>query len=356
MDLYILPKRVNDGRYFHRDSYRFWIRAYGNFNDFDFHSGTHFTYNEDGSISAEIVTDMDPLEYQIRGISQGPDVLPGAAYYRLLENNSFAAVIPNPDGKVTITYEPGNIKPFERVVPKIQNLSDFTHSSFFYFHNPDDQHWVYPLLLARGHSPRALLLNSIDDIRFDDVLISTPGFGSPSLFVQRYNAGIAKALNNVSEWLKSENLYSQQESALLIAYIGLIHQAIWYYQQLVGNQIRNRENDAIIFDLNPEIARKIVSSVSPNHPLWASAGNVPEILITLLNESDSVISYVENVARNHQEYDVVRVAYQALISRNAPKYATIEEMPYYNWIIEQHGQGSLARLARSWYSTARPDM
>ena len=356
MDLYILPKRVNDGRYFHRDSYRFWIRAYGNFNDFDFHSGAHFTYNEDGSISAEIETDMNPVEYQIRGISQGPDVLPGATDYRLLENNTFAAVIPNPDGKVTITFEPGNIKPFERVAPDIQNVSGITYSSFFHFKNNNDQHWVYPLLLARGHSPRTTLLNSPDDIRFDDVLISNAGFGSTGLFVQRHNEGIVNALNNVSSWLENNNLYTQQEFALMIAYIGLVNQALRFNQLLVNNQIKSRENDAIIFEVIPEIAQEIVSSVPPNHPLWATTGNVPEILITMLNESDSVISYVENMARNHQDYDVVRVAYQALISRNAPEYATIEEMPYYNWIIEQHGQGSLARLAHRWYRTARPDM
>jgi hypothetical protein len=356
LDVYILPKKVSEGRYFHRDPYRFWIRAYGNFNDFDFHSGAHFSYNEDGSISAEIETDMNPVEYQIRGITQGPDVLPGADDYILRDDKTFAAVIPNPDGKVTITYKPGNITPFERIAPAISNFSTLSYNSFIHFKNPDDKHWVYPVLLSQSHSPRTTLLNSPDDIRFDDVLISNAGFGSTGLFVQRHNEGILNALNNVSSWLENDNLYTQQEFALMIAYIGLVNQALRFNQLLVNNQIKSRENDAIIFEVNPDVARKIVSAVPPNHPLWASAGNVPEILITMLNESDSVINYVEKMARNHPEYDVVRVAYQALISSKAPEYATIEEMPYFNWIIERYGHGSMARSAQRWYVSARPDI
>jgi hypothetical protein len=352
LDVYILPKRVNDGRYLHRDSYRFWIRAYGNFNDFDYHSGIPFDYNDDGSISVDIYTELNPVHYKIRGISQGPEVFPGADEYIIRNDNTFEAVIPNPHGKVTLTFKPGNTEPFERLVPDFSNHIGLIQNSFFHFKNPDDQHWVYPLLISRGQSLQITLINSSADLMFDDVLVSHIRFGSADQFLKRHNERISKALLNVSDWLISENLHQQQEAASLIAYIVLINQALMFNQELVNNRIRNRDTGARIFDVDPQIAELILKKVSPVHPLWATAGNGPEILITLMNESESVIRYIENIARNHQDDTIVRAAYQALISRNGASYDSFEDMPYYNWIIDRYGYNNLARLAEKWYMSA----
>jgi len=155
LDIFLLPHSYNNGEYFDQQVYLKWIRAYGNFNGYDFFSGEIFRANKDGSISAFIKTDLDTIRYQIRGLTRGIAVLPGADEYSTI-GSDFEAVIYNTSDtdSVELRFNPNEKQPYARVLPEAPVSWQVSLAAFVHFHNDNDKYWSLPL--KRIHSKRLI--------------------------------------------------------------------------------------------------------------------------------------------------------------------------------------------------------
>jgi len=338
LDIFLLPHSYNNGEYFDQQVYLKWIRAYGNFNGYDFFSGEIFRANKDGSISAFIKTDLDTIRYQIRGLTRGATVLPGADEYSTL-GSDFEAVIYNKSDtdSIELRFNPNQKQPYSRVLPEAPVSWQVSLAAFVHFHNDNDKYWS--LSLERTHSKRLIYytLSSAKDsgippAEIKKAMLRSYGFHSSSQ--------MSAFRDSVLSALEIKDLHPKQRSALLISYLGSIQQQRTRerYLQSIGQELSDLKIHYDVFD-------EIFRTVDPRNPVWALNDEAPLMLLLETNYSDEAVSYAEQMILNHADGMVVRHLVLSLIERFANDYEKVTEMPYYSLIVNRYGERHLARRA-----------
>ncbi|MEX0648049.1 MAG: carboxypeptidase-like regulatory domain-containing protein [Balneolaceae bacterium] len=349
-DIYILPKKYNDGKYFHHPEYLEWIRVYGDFNHYNYDEGVPFTLNDDGSVTAEITVDRDTIRYQLRGLAGGASVLPGAASYDQRPDGSFEATLIKPPGEETfkIHYDPSEEFPY----PRMGNSRDpvrLSKNAFINFKNLSDRNWVEPLILRNIYYTSIKFIESTRDISAeyaDDEDLRDMTMGRYLL------KQIDKSKKQVESEIEKGGHHQQQLAALYVAYAGLLAQEKHYMSYPDDSEPE--------FEINQSLLEKIIRDVPAVHPLWAGRFS-PVILAEVLECNTQSVRYIEEMAEHHQNDDVFRETVLFLTTLHANRYSDAEEMPYYQWVIRRYGDRNLARRVRNTFrevstSEAAPDL
>lgn len=343
MDIKLVPKQYNHGRHFDKRSYTDWIRAYGNFNEYDYFSGYIFESNPDGSITTTIPADSDTVRYQVRGITGRPGPLPGESRTEIREDNTYEGVIYPPAGtdSLRLRYDPAQTDVFPREIPTSLTSRDIDlryHNALLSFTNPENFYWFKPLYLVnRTHVPVALLRRgeTPNSARSEDNI-------SPFSGMSRYSAAAAyKQRKNVLDALEKETLHEQQRSALYIAYLGLLAQEVRW------NRNNTQPEDQLKKDHAPtiEFLKEITENVQPRHPMWALHSEAAVQLLTFSDFNSEIVTYAERMVRQHEDDMVVRKLVLKLIRKSADAFDHYEDMPEYRWIVQRYGENNLARKA-----------
>ena len=347
IDIYLIPKVYNDGRYFGIPEYREWIRVYGNFNGYKYEEGVDFELNRDGSVSAQIETHRDTLRYQTRGLADGQSVLPGASAYHLRPDGSFEGVLVKAEGadEFEIKYDPSEEFPYPRAVGDFQIPVNVSKRAFFHFKNPNDRYWTEPLVLRNGfYLPFSVIDAPLFSLRDSSLKESINEIRALHLILKN----LEKRKNQVEAAIDKQDLHQQQKSALYIAYAGLAAVEKQYIEY-TSRQDKHQKEKA---DINTSLIERIINEVSPLHPLWAGRHS-PVILAEVLNCNTASIQYLEQVAENHTNNRVVRDAILFLTRFRAADFSEAEDTPYHNWVINRYGNGNLAGLVRQLFRESK---
>ena len=346
-DLYILPAAYNRGTYFKNPEYLEWIRVYGDFNGYDFFNGIPFRLNDDGSITATIPAEKNTIRYQIKGL--GASVLPGAHDYHLREDGSFEAILIKPEGSdvFEITYDPSEEMIYSRS-PIPENIPfRINRSHYIRFGNPNDLYWIEPLkLLRNAFYSTFTVIETPDDIP-PDILTEKESININVAEEFPWLHQIEDQMRNIESTLRNKPLHEQQISAFLIGYTGLLTQIKLWTEMM--NTVNPQQTESLGEDpVSPdkELLKWILNEVSPIHPLWGSGRSAATSLIESFEFDPEAIRYAEEMAQHHASDDVVRTMSLFLIRHRAPEFDRVEEMPYYQWIIERYGDNNLAQRAR----------
>ena len=338
MSVYLVPVSYNDGKYFDIQAYLRWIRVFGNFNDYDFFSGEIFRANDDGSISAFIKTDLDTIRYQVRGLTNGIAVLPGADDYAALGSNFEAILYKVSDAdSVEIRFHPNETQPYSHAYTNSPATRQIPISAFVHFKDYSDKFWSIPL--QRVQTSR-ISYQPIEKPAYsgipENILKEARSMGYDFLSTKR----ISSFRDSVIKDLNENNLHPQQTSALLISYVGLVEQqrSRQQYLERTGREPQAMQIDDNIFD-------RIFNTVDPRNPVWALNHDAPLVLLEETGYSSDAVAYAERMIRQHANDMVVRNLVLRLIERRAGDFESIKEMPYYNWIVDRYGENNLARRA-----------
>lgn len=337
MDIRLVPRYANDGRHFDKEPYREWIRAYGNFNGYDFHSGIIFKENRDGSISAMLPADRDTIRYQVRGVTSGAAPLPDEQHTHLRDDRTFEGVIIPPAGadSVEIRYDPSKETIYTKGIEKLSHLASRRPNARLTFGDESDFMWIQPLSLINStrfsfESSSAYSLTPEEPGRTSSQMNALDGawhFRSAGEYRGR-----------VIEHLTELDLHQQQRAALYIALLGLIEQeARWarFRQQ--------QQSDAYMPSL--DFLYKLIEEVHPLHPLWARNPGAATQLLKQSNFDPKIEAYTQQMVREHPDDLVVRNLVLEMIEENARQYSNARDMPEYQWIVERYGESNLARKA-----------
>jgi len=342
MTIYLIPSSYKKGQYFDKEPYLKWIRAYGNFSDYDFFSGEIFRANDDGSISAFIKTDLDTIRYQIRGLSNGATVLPGADDYAV-RGKSFEALLYNtgdPDS-VELRFHPDEKHPYSFEFPDGLTSSRTPLSSFLHFPRATDKFWIQPLEQANSS---LMTFQTISKSKFSDM----PDEKLKKSFYNSYDWFSTSLMSvfrdSIIRDLQLENLHPQQRSAMLISYVGLIDQQLDRNRYL-SRFSKEREPEPVSVEVGEAIFREIIETVDPRNPVWALNPDAPLTFLEQTGYSADGVEYAEQMIKFHSDDMVVRNLVLKLIERRACQFGDIREMPYYSWIVDRYGENNLARRA-----------
>ena len=345
LDIHLLPNSYNSGEYFDRQVYTEWIRAFGNFNDYDFFSGEIFRANNDGSISAFIKTDIDTIRYQVRGITRGVTVLPGTDDYRV-RNDDFEAVLYNTSDadSVELRFNPNEDQPYESALPEGPVSWQVPLSAFIHFHKESDKFWSTPLSRSGAAQLHFRTLSNPARNGVPAEFLKQSMFRSYDFRSTQY---MEASRDSVINSLKQDHLHPLQRSALLISYVGLIemHRTRERYLENIGQQPPKLQIDRDIFN-------EIYSTVNPGNPVWALNHDAPLILLNETNFSDKAVAYAEQMVRQHSDDMVVRNLVLRLIEKRADEFKDVRNMPYYEWIVKRYGENNLARRAINTFEQA----
>ena len=339
MTIQLVPYSYNSGNHFDKEAYVNWIRAYGNFNDYDFFSGEIFKTNSDGSVSAFIKTDLDTIRYQIRGLANGSSVLPDADYYDI-RGRGFEAVIINTSDRdsVELRFHPDENRPYNLTFPDGLRSWQSPMSAFITFQNPTDKFWVRPLSRVRSARMTYETRTGSEPVTPDDPMIQDAFYSS---YDWRSTSLMSAYRDSVVKNIRQLNLQNQQRSALLISYVGLLD------QELDRNGYLERMGQTPDQPVADEwVINTILSSVDPRHPVWALNDDAPLRFLEAGEYRDDVVRYAEQMVKQHPDGMVVRNLALALIEKKAQEFETVNEMPYYGWIVDRYGENNLARRAK----------
>lgn len=260
LSIYLVPALYNNGRHFDKQEYLKWIRAYGNFNDYDFFTGESFRANDDGSISAFIKTDKDTIRYQVKGLSNGSAVLPGADDYAV-QGQSFEALLYNTTNadSVELRFHPENKRPYDYEIPEGLGPHRIRLHAFLQFDRPTDKFWTQPLQLMRTAFTNVQTLTKAETENIHRLLIRESLSDSDSW----WSAEILIAnRDTVTKALQQRDLHPQQRSALLISYVSLINQQLDRSEYLARI---DQEPDPL--NVEDSIFQEIIETVDPRNPV-----------------------------------------------------------------------------------------
>lgn len=337
MDIRLVPRYTNDGRHFDKEPYREWIRVYGNFNGYDFHTGIIFEPNRDGSISAMLPADRDTIRYQVRGITSGAAPLPDDERTHLRENRTFEGVIIPPAGadSVELRYDPSKKTIYTREIKEIPYLSSRRPNARLSFRKKSDFMWIQPLSLMNS------TWLSYESSSSYSLTPEEPDLSSSQITVlggARHFRSAGQYRSKIMKHLTGLELHPQQRAALYIAYLGLTHQ-----ESRWGRVTTEHESNFTVPTL--EFLHKLIEEVHPLHPLWARNPGAATQLLKQSGFDPKIEEYAQQVVREHPDDLVVRNLVLEMIEENARQYNDVREMPEYQWIVERYGERNLARKA-----------
>lgn len=338
MSIYLVPAMYDSGRHFDKQEYLYWIRVYGNFNDYDFFTGESFTANDDGSISAFIKTDKDTIRYQVKRLSNSSSVLPEADDYAV-RGQSFEAVIYNTAkaDSIELRFHPDENRPYDYEIPEGLLPWQIQQRAFLYFARPTDKFWTQPLQLSRTAT---INIHTLTRPEASNTMQELLRESQSESYDWLSTLEIAANRDSIAKALQQNDLHPQQRSALLIAYVSLIEQQLERSEYLVRI---GREPTPLNIDVS--ILQDIIRTVDPRNPVWALNSGAALTLLNQSDYSDKAVDYAEQMIKQHADDMVVRNLVLRLIERRASWYNDVREMPYYSWILERYGENNLARKA-----------
>lgn len=351
---YLLPKRYDNGRYFKNEEYMEWIRVYGNFNNYDFNSGTRFEYNEDGSVTARIQSKADTLTWQVRGLTSGADVLPGADFYRMRHDGTYEAVIVNPDSVEVIRYKPRETVPYHR------SSRDLTvgYGLFLQMEMASDSLWFAVADLSSNFYTRFRYIESLDEISTDSAIVelwqnSDVGMGefSSGNYYSRLLDSIIYQLKSIENLIEKGGFPAEKEIALHLCYIHMVIQIYEMTERYNSYplEFRSNQGEDIQFPteiIDQKIIFKTFEIAPPTHPMWAVQPEAPAMILQNYDYDDEVLRYFEQMVRYNTNDQLAASLFLHLIDSETGRSSSIEETSYYYWILERYGNGNLARKAR----------
>ncbi|WP_340102602.1 carboxypeptidase-like regulatory domain-containing protein [Rhodohalobacter sp. 8-1] len=338
LTIHLVPVEYNSGRHFDKRTFLKWARAYGNFNGYDFFTGESFRANKDGSISAFIKTDKDTIRYQVKGLSNGSDILPGADDYAV-RGQSFEAILYNTPGtdSIELRYHPDEPLPY--VYEKPDGLQHWQEplSAFLHFARSTDKFWVEPLQLTKSN---IMNFRTLSDSEASDISTKALNEYLYKSYDWRSTTKFAADRESIIKALQQQDLHPHQRSALLISYIGLIQQQLKRseYLEKIGRDLKP-------LNVDDSVLQEAIESVDPRNPVWTLNSYAALTLLKQSDYSDKAVDYAELMIKHHADDMVVRNLVLNLIERYANRYRNAQEMPYYSWIVDRYGENNLARRA-----------
>jgi len=341
--VYLEPEPYKPGRYFHRKEYLRWIRAYGNFNQYSYADGVHFHYQPDGSITADIESDQDTIRYIIRGLTNGPGVLPGADNYILNQDGDYEGVLINDKGAIQLKYDPSVEWPYQASSVNLSGLSPFRYRGYLSFRNMEDTLWVRGPSMARSGfaSQVGIISNSTES----QMQVNRNYRGSGGFFKQM-DKEIKSGLKEMEKQIPEEKEL-QREAVLLLAYTGMVTNWFQYNEQ--HRRFTSSGNFDLI-EINDSFFQRIIQKVTPVHPMWSMNLQMPVKILEHadFSRNDEVIDYFTNMAKYHANSNLSAVVIQKLLDLELNKNRINPESVrfLYKLILERFGDSNLARKAR----------
>ncbi len=352
MNVLLLPKYFNDGRYFGNSDYLEWIRIMGNFNDYDFHSGKQFSLNSDGSISAMVPVTSDTIRIQVRGLTygQGASAIPPADSYELLPDNTFVSVLYSnlPPDSLEIRYVPGETIPYRRILPGNMRGNIPAIRGFLTYANELDRYWTEPLSTMQT----LMVQFRVVDYSFSE--------GIPPLDQMAFQKSDRRSvfdidwnsiMEEITDALKINSLHEQQVNLLLMAYAGVVHRANMNRDHLIRF---GRDDNPAEIAYDPLIVDRIPDEIVPGHPVWARNGQLPIFLLEQHQFNERWTAYFTELVRYHNNSDLAARVSQAIVGGTAGHYQSVEQMPVYQAIYQRFGEGNVLRRAVEIFEHRKP--
>ena len=343
MNILMLPRYFNDGRHFTNEDYLKWIRVQGNFNNYDFNSGTPFTLNRDGYISAMVPVTSDTMRIQVRGLNygQGASAMPPADRYELLPDNTFVSVLYRnlPADSLEIRYKPNETIPYQGIIPSGRSPNSLAIRGFLTFEKELDRYWVEPITAMQAIPFRYEVLDSkfSEGIPKKDQMILQER-EVRSFFDMEWN----NSLKKISNALKISSLHEQQVNLLLLAYAGVVHRAA-----ISKDYFKRVGRDESIPEIEYDIVTiyRIFDEIEPGHTIWARNRLLPQFLLELLQFDDRLITYFTDLVLYHSNDALAANVTEAIVEATAQNYQAVDQMPVYQAILQRFGEGSVLRRA-----------
>jgi len=361
MDVVLLPVFFNDGRYFENEEYLSWIRVVGDFNDYDFNTGSNFSLNDDGSISAFIPVTADTVRFQVRGLSYGrggsATPIPPLDEINIHPNNSFEAVRYRdlPDDSLEVRFIPGESIPYQRYLPSDDESIPFTIRGIISLHEESDRHWIWPLEL--GFFGTTLHIAEGQDITAG--ISPEDQIAWQAKYQNDYRGDkLMERKRSALTYLEENGLDSQQKGLLHMAYAATVYRLNG--QQRLYDQQRDNAPDGMEievenipdFEINTDVIVAIPDLISPSHPAWARFYGISQLLLEESSAGDEVLRYLHQIVEYHPDELVVQRILADVIRYLAPDYQSVEEMEVYRVVVERFGEGDAARQAHRVFQSA----
>ncbi|MGF1669653.1 MAG: hypothetical protein ACFCU6_04325 [Balneolaceae bacterium] len=351
--IYLEPLVYRDGKYFDNEEYLYWIRVYGNFNNYSYQKGIPFEYQGDGTISAPIFSRLDTVRYVIRGLTTGPGVLPGADRYDLHPDGYYEALIHNPDGVILLEYNPDSGLPYQSKRKSISNYQSYR--AHLVFKNESDLVWVKAPQLVRSPDSRV----NIATTELFSPTKKSYRHNSLQNFYERLISDIIGMLNITED--KIDAAWDNNRKAVwLLAYAGLFTQLMQQKERLIRFGMLTDENNEISFEKN-EVYRMIndysvykgyinqlTKTVTPVHPVWSLNRAMVPVSMDLIELDTENLEYFKQIAMYHPDEFVSAPVFLKLLEYEIKlsDFKAPDELTTYSMILERFGDRNLARKAR----------
>lgn len=343
-NIFLEPEPYKSGRYFDREEYLNWIRVYGNFNQYSYENGLQFDYHPDGSISALIESERDTIRYMIRGLTNGPGVLPGDDNYVLNSDGHYEGLIVNDSGAVHLKYDPNADWPYKATYKNFSGLSVFLYRGYLSFQNESDTLWVRGPSMTDGRfslSQFGIIRNEQE--KHQEANRKYSGIGS---YFEQMKKDIKNGLYELEKLIPKET-DKQKRSVLLLAYTGMATR--WHQNQEQYSRFLNSDGFEEV-EINDKILSKVIQEVTPVHPMWSVNQQMPIKILEQTNFSKraEVIDYFTNMARYHDDTGLSGVVIMKLLEIETSRMNVNKDaiLSLYELILERYGDYNLARKAR----------
>ncbi|PWN05735.1 carboxypeptidase-like regulatory domain-containing protein [Rhodohalobacter mucosus] len=349
--IYLIPHRFNEGEYFVNDDYLKWIRVTGNFNEYDYMSGFWFHHADDGSIFAFIPAQTDTLRYQIRGLSygSGSHPHPDADGYNLREDGTFESVLHTglPADSVEIRYTPRQTMPYQEFYRGLDLQGTGPLSAFIVFENPDDRHWVMPLMQIRRFPQTLMVIENPNESQVSmanhfRLLLDENKPKFP------YQPDRQVRLNETEKFILDETLTETQHGLLYLLYASLLqqHQIYSEYRAFLPEP-----HSSELPEYDRQILMKIPDTIHPTHPAWAINRTLPGFLLQIVPDYAPLAAYLSEIIALHPADGVAEQAAIDLFRATALDYESADRVPAFRLALNRFGDRRIVAQLRHLFNT-----
>lgn len=286
------------------------VRVIGDFNNFEYGSGTLLQRDSGGCYLAEIETTADSVAYQFLGLTEiGAVGAPGAGTYRFDGIGGYRSVAAAYDGRVTIVFDSTQLVTSDAAATAV--FSDSAMERVATIYAGIEQH--------RDAYQRALADNR-------------RAGRSISEFSHSWKRDLSRLAARID---RADD--SLTRSLLMISYLDL--------GTLGGAR-----------DLQPEIARQALAMIAPASPLWSINPRLIMLTIERTGEADSIYhSYVEQVIDGHADPDVISMLLYDGLTVAYTNREVAQAQKYYERLTRDYSSSRFAAMARAQFVIAQDE-
>ena len=343
------PKNMDDGTYFDSDEYLSWIRVTGNFNGYNYDKGVPFKKIGPKTLQAVIKTSLDTIRYQIVGLTSGTIVLPDADGYELRDQRNYQGIMPVKNNSVVLTYKADstyypNKNPYEGY-----RTTWDPNQSELKFSGP------YENKIHRNLDVQNILPNIFNYKIFKNDSLPTERFQIYMDKVQEEIVQISiqemnKVEEKISNYKNSTSLNEYYLQSLYLRYL-LLSENLFINSWINGSTELDKKLEE---EIDTGILEASMLHIPAYSQLWSLRNSLINLLPKILGYTDSVTSYLEQVASENPDNSITGRLLLELFKWSYDSEGTSERtQKYYQKILDAFGDDYYARKAREYVQQNR---